>query len=491
MKSYQSLKEQFEMLYHMKHADAILSWDEAVMMPNGGANARQHALSSLRGLSHEKMCSPLMRDTLKSAKEEGLSSAWDIANLRLMEKQYLHATCLPNKLVKALSHATLEAEHKWRTYRAENNWQAFQPYLEKVIGLVKEKAIRLSDTFSLSPYDALLDEFSPGLNTRVLSPLFDTLKEALPTLVEQVLNKQKPLLPFNPPFAIEKQAALGQELMGLIGFDFSRGRLDVSHHPFCGGVSEDVRITTRYDEKEFMTSLMGVCHETGHAMYEFGLPADYLSQPVGQAPCMSIHESQSLLVEMGLCRSNAFIKLLLPKLVKTFGAQPTFSLENLRDHYLNVSPGLIRVDADELTYPLHIILRYELEKRLIEDDLNVDALPALWDEGMKKYFNLSTATDNKNGVMQDVHWPSGAFGYFPAYTIGALMAAQLYEAMEGELGSINQLIDEQRFDVIMAWLRKNIHGYGARYTFDELMRKATGKPLDTHAFLNHVKKRYL
>lgn len=491
MSAYQSLKKHFETLHDLHHVEAITSWDEAVMMPHDSAPARQAALSTLRGIIHEQLVDKQVKDLIKAAQSEDLENEWDRANFKLMDKMVLKAVCLPNELVKALSKATMEAEHQWRSLRAKNDWTTFLPYLEKVVSLVKEKASRLSQVLSLSPYDCLIDDFSPGLRQQTLSPLFDSLKSGLPDLIKTITQKQAAPLPFDKPFPIDKQERLGRECMGLLGFDFDRGRLDVSHHPFCGGVPRDVRITTRYDENEFLSSLMGVCHETGHALYEFGLPDAYLSQPVGQAAGMSVHESQSLFIEMNICRSPAFMSLLVPKLNAIFGERETFTEENLLRHYLKVRPDFIRVDADEVTYPLHIVLRYELERAIIEDDLPLGELPSLWNDKMEQYLHLSTLGNDKDGVMQDVHWPAGLFGYFPAYTVGALLSAQLLEKMETALGDVEPLIRNKAFKTMRNWLRQHIHAWGSHYEFDDLVQQATGQALTAAPFFSHIKKRYL
>lgn len=491
MSSYHYLKDHFDTLYQLKHVAAIANWDEAVMMPHGSATARQAAISTLYALMHDILTDKKVGDWIQAAKSEALENEWASVNLKLIEKAHLKATCLPNKLVKDLSKASMVCEHQWRELRAKNDWASFLPYLETVVQLVKEKATRLSDALSLSPYDSLIDEWSPGIRQDTLRPLFNELKNSLPDLIKTISQSQEAPIPFEDIFPIEKQEQLGRDCMRLLGFDFNKGRLDVSHHPFCGGVAEDVRITTRYNETAFMEALMGICHETGHALYEFGLPQAYLSQPVGEPLGMSVHESQSLFIEMNICRSPAFLTVLLPKLIDIFGAEKAFTEENLLRHYLYVRPDCIRVDADEVTYPLHVILRYELEQAIIEGDLPLSDLPTLWDEKMKQYFNISTLGNDKDGVMQDVHWPSGTFGYFPAYTVGALFSAQLLESMIKELGAIEPLIKKEKMSTITDWLKTHVHAYGSRYNFEALVMKATGRPLGTEAFLSHINNRYL
>ena len=279
--------------------------------------------------------------------------------------------------------------------------------------------------------------------------------------------------------------------MAAIGFDFDRGRLDVSHHPFCGGGSEDIRITTRYDIDDFSSSLMGIMHETGHAMYEMGLPKAWRYQPVGAPLGMAIHESQSLLIEMQVCRSRSFLNYAGPLMQEFFGVNNNeLGIENLYRLYTHVEPGFIRVDADEVTYPAHIILRYRLERALISGDLSLPDLPTAWNDGMQKLLDIEPP-NNRLGCLQDIHWPSGDFGYFPTYTLGAMIAAQLYYAAKLDIPSIESEIEEGKFSTLMTWLSKNIHSHGSRFSADQLLNTVTGSSLDPAIFQSHLKNRYL
>jgi carboxypeptidase Taq len=295
-------------------------------------------------------------------------------------------------------------------------------------------------------------------------------------------------------FEISAQRELGLSVMKTLGFDFNHGRLDTSHHPFCGGVPEDVRLTTRYNETDFLQSLFGVIHETGHAMYEQGRPKDWLTQPVSQALSMGTHESQSLLMEMQAGRSTAFLTFIAPQMRAAFGraeSDQAWSVDNLYRHVTTVRRDFIRVDADEVTYPLHVILRYELEKSLIDGSLTVADLPEAWHQKMQDYFGLSTAGNYKNGVMQDVHWPAGLIGYFPTYTLGALMAAQLFAAAKASQPDLMQQLANGDFTGLLGWLRTHVHNRGSSVPVEVLLTEATGSPLSTDAFLTHLRARYL
>jgi carboxypeptidase Taq len=283
--------------------------------------------------------------------------------------------------------------------------------------------------------------------------------------------------------------------MKAVGFSLDKGRLDESHHPFCGGTSQDVRITTRYNEKEFVSSLMGVLHETGHALYEQNLPLEWLGQPVGIAAGMAIHESQSLLMEMQVCRSREFLEFATPLIQKHLGPhvknKSSLEPENLSRLLSRVKRSFIRVDADEVTYPAHVILRFEIERDLMENKLKINDLPEAWNEKMQSYLGLSTKGNDKDGCMQDVHWPSGAFGYFPAYTFGAVIAAQLFKTVAEKNPNVRGQITKGDFSILQSWLRTEIWQQGSRFSTMELVKNATGAPLTGAAFRAHLEKRYL
>ena len=490
MQAYQNLEAKFRQLAHLSHVSAICHWDEAVMMPAGGGAARAQAMAGLQALQHSLLVAPPVQQWLEEAKTATALSPWQRANLNWMEDRYLKANCLPEDLVRRSELAFIRCEQAWRTLRAENNWRDFLPLLEENVALIKEAAQIKAEVFGCDIYDSLIDQYSPGLSQALINPIFSRLKEFLPKFIQAVRANQISPQPIAGDFPIEKQRQLGLQLMRAIGFDFNHGRLDVSHHPFCGGVPEDVRITTRYSQSEFISAAMGVCHETGHALYERGLPADWLGQPVGEALGMAVHESQSLLIEMQACRSREFMPFMSRIVQEYFGKSDHLAAENLYRHYTNVKPGLIRVDADEVCYPLHIILRYELEQKLIKGEIHCQDLPELWHDGMQRFFNLSTLNDYKNGVMQDVHWPSGAFGYFPAYTIGAMIAAQLFQSAMKAYPSISAELSSGNFQTLVAWLRENIHSRGRLLSMQELLSQATAQPLNVDYFLNHLQRRY-
>jgi carboxypeptidase Taq len=456
-------------------------------------------MATLRGMLHEQATLPSLGEWYAKAEAEaGALGPWDTANLREMKRGYVRATALPGELVEASSRAESRSEQAWRKLRKENDWVSFLPLQTEVFARKREVAQALSEKLGLGLYDALLDGYEPGGRSADIAVLFARLGEVLPGLIQAVLEKQKSQVFVAPvgPFPVDQQRKLGLELMRWLGFDFRHGRLDVSHHPFCGGVPEDVRITTRFDEADFAKSLMGVLHETGHAKYEQNLPRDYLGQPVGRARGMSVHESQSLLLEMQVCRSAEFAAFSAPIIAAAFpGAvartAAAFTPENLNLLATRVRPGFIRVDADEVTYPCHVVLRFELEKALVEAKLEVKDVPDAWDAGMKRLLGLSTSGNFTDGCMQDVHWPAGLIGYFPTYTLGALTAAQLFQAAETNVPDLRASIAKGDIAPLDAFLKERLWGQGSRLGTAELVKHATGKALDTEAFERHVARRYL
>lgn len=493
MKNYNELKNIFKRISDLEHISAITFWDAACMMPSGGGDARAEAMATLKALQHSMLTDPKIDELIDKATSELLEDDWDTANLQKMQRLYFNATCLPQNLVEAKAKASMQSEQAWRILRKDNNWHEFLPLLENTFSLVKKAAVIHAEKRNMSTYDVLLDEYSPDITQTLIDPIFNKLKDFLPNFLDKVLEAQTSIKLFDiqGSYPISKQKALGLTLMQTIGFDFNHGRLDISHHPFCGGVPQDVRVTTRYNENEFITSAMAICHETGHAMYEQGLPIKWIDQPVGAPLGMSIHESQSLLVEMQACRSREFMDFLSQHVMATFGTQKEFTSENLYNLYTHVKRDYIRVDADEVTYPLHIILRYEIEKALFNDEIEIKDLPEIWDQKMQQYLGLSTKNNYKDGVMQDVHWPSGIFGYFPAYSLGALVAAQLFNKAKKSHPNILTNLVHGDFTVLINWLREKIHKNASKLTFHSLIQNATGEELNPDYFIKHLEERYI
>ena len=490
--AYDELKRIWTQLHHFGHLQAIAGWDQSAMMPPKGNDARANAMAEMEGLLHRLRTDPKLATLLASADGEPLD---DVARANLVEirRDWRASNALPQALVEAQSLAAARCEHAWRSQRPANDWVGFLENFHEVLRIAREIAQRLSDATGLAPYDALMDQFEPGTTSADVDRVFGDLQQWLPGLVQQVRDKQARETVVSPtgPFAKAAQRAMSLDVMGLLGFDFDGGRLDESAHPFSGGVPEDTRLTTRYREDDLMQSLMGTIHETGHARYEQNLPREWLGQPISNARSMGIHESQSLSFEMQLGRSRAFAGLLAPRLRAHFGDQAAFEPDNLHRLMTRVKPGFIRVDADELTYPAHVILRYGIEKKLIDGSLKAEDIPALWDEGMQSLLGVDTRGNYSNGCMQDVHWSGGAFGYFPCYTLGAMYAAQWFAAIRRQTPDLDARIARGDLAPAFDWLRANIWTQASRWPTAELAKRATGEALNPQHFRRHLEARYL
>jgi carboxypeptidase Taq len=490
--AYATLVASFTKLYRFQHLAAIVGWDQAAMMPSKGNEARSAAMAELAVLMHDTLTAPHLASALVAAKAEA-TDPMEVASVREMTRQWQAANLIPASLVEAKSLAGTRCEHAWRTQRKANDWVGFLVNWRPVVECVRKEATLLAEATGLSRYDALLDRFEPGMTTQVIEPMFADLKRWLPTLIKDVIAKQRTeeIIEATGPFPIAAQRALGLEIMGILGFDFEGGRLDVSTHPFCGGVAEDVRITTRYRDDDFVQALMGIVHETGHARYEQRLPRDLVHLPLGVARSMGIHESQSLSFEMQLGRSRPFLELIAPLVRKHLGDQPAFSVDNLAKIYTRVRTGLIRTESDELTYPMHIILRFEIERALVESEIQPEDVPALWDEKMLAYLGADTRGDYTNGCLQDIHWTDSAFGYFPSYTLGAMYAAQYFAAIRTQVPDLDAKIAAGNLAPIFTWLEDKIWSQASRWETPELIERATGTPLSATHFERHLRTRYL
>ncbi len=495
MTAYQSLEAIRKRISALSNAMGILHWDMETMMPDGVAPARAEVLAEMSLMVHEMETGAQLPDLLAEAEESADQlSPWQRANLREIKQIYLHATATPADLVEKIVMARSESTMAWREARPRNDFKSLAPKLEALFNLQREVANIKSEALGVTPYEALLDEYDPGRRESQVDEIFGDLENFLPGFIQQVLEKQAAgpeiLMPTGP-FPVADQEALSQEVMNILDFPFDHGRLDTAAHPFCGGAEGDLRITTRYEEDDFTKSLMAVIHETGHALYENGRPAEWRGQPVGDARGMTLHESQSLLLEMQAARSEEFIRHIGPVAQKILkGEGPAWDTENLLRVYRKVEPGLIRVYADEVTYPLHVIMRYKLEKAIIADEIPIAELPLAWNDMMEKYLGIRPS-DDSDGVMQDVHWPEGILGYFPTYSLGAMAAAQIFATAKESAPAILPGLGQGNFKPLYAWLDENIRSQGCLYSPDELVEKATGAPLGTAAYKASITQRYL
>jgi carboxypeptidase Taq len=490
--AYAELARLQQRLHRLNHLGSIVNWDRNTMMPPKGNEARAAAEAELEALIHRLRTDPEQAKWLTAAEAESLDD-FERANLREIRRSWRQANAVPERLVEAKLLAGARCEHAWRSQRPANDWKGFLENLREVVKLAREEAQFLADESGLSRYDALVDRFEPGMRSAELDRIFGDLKTWLPDLIRRAQEKQSLHAVSEPvgPFPVAKQRALNLAVMKHLGFDFEGGRLDESAHPFSGGVPEDVRLTTRYSEDDFTRSLYATIHETGHARYEQNLPRDWLGQPIGRARSFGIHESQSLSFEMQLGRTRAFVTTVAPMLAEHLGAQPAFEPANLYRLFTHVRPGYIRVAADEATYPLHVILRYEIERPLVEGEIECEDIPALWDEKMAALLGVDTKGNYTNGCMQDVHWSDGLIGYFPSYTLGAMYAAQWFATIRRATPDLDSRIGAGDFAPIFDWLKANIWSQGSRYETPDFVTRASGEPLNPAHFRRHLESRYL
>lgn len=489
----QKLTERLRELSYLGSAIAVLSWDQEVHMPKKGADARAMSISLLAGLLHTQFLH-IDHDGLLS----GLKKKLDLEKLngdaevvaRETWRSFEKARKLPETFVKEMAKLTSRAQSVWAEARAKNSFATFAPYLEKIVEKKREEAKLLG--YATSPYDALLDEYEPGMTSSEIERIFANLKAFLVPFIKKIAKARKKPMPlcFAGMFPLERQIEFNKNIAEAMGYDFEAGRIDVSAHPFTTSFHpHDVRFTTRYNPRNPFESILPVLHEGGHALYDQGLPHEHFGTPLADAISLGIHESQSRLWENTVGRSLAFWKHWYPKLQKEFPGAFKSPLEEFYRSLNIVKPTLIRVEADEVTYNLHIIIRFELEKALIEGTIEVRDLPKLWNERYKEYLGIKPRTD-RGGVLQDVHWSTGYFGYFPTYTLGNLYAAQFWNTVKKEIPRLERKIASGDLKTLREWLRKNIHRQGKSYSADDLALRLTGEKLNPDHFSNYLKEKY-
>ncbi len=491
---YQQLEQEFRRLHAFRGVLALLRWDAAVTMPRASADIRGDQLAALQLECHSLLVSPRISRLLDRADASARSlAAWQAANLREMRRLHDHAIATPPSLITRMAKAFANAEARWREAREQNDFNVLAPQLDETIKLVRSKAELLAQRFSLDPWDALADEFTPGLLSRDIEAIFTPLTQRLPGLVTEAIELQAaaPAARIEGRFSVSRQRGLCIDVMKALGFPFDRGRFDESDHPFTEGVPGDIRVTTRFELKVPFQGLLGALHETGQALYDLGLPSEWVDQPVGQDRGMALEESQSLLLEMMVGRSRAFVTFLRPLLEKHYGAAgPEWSEDNLYRHLNRVARGTNRMDADELTYQTHIWMRYELERRLLSGELAVKDLREAWNALSSDRLGLVPATDLE-GCLQDIHWAIGSFGHFPSYGVGAVIAGQLWETIREQLPGIESEIAAGQFGGLFAWLRERVHSTGASMGVPQLVQHATGRPLSATPFLRYLERKYV
>ena len=469
----------------------VLHWDQEVVMPKGATEARASQMSAIAGIIHEKCIDPKIGYWLDILEQDNSLELFDKANIREVRRDYERQIKIPKELVQEMAILKARAHPVWVKARNDDRYQDFSPQLQRWIELKSQWAQHIDP--EKSPYDVNIDHYERNEKMEHLDRVFDHLKvELIPlikTIIESGNDPNDSFLIGN--FSLTKQESLGQKISKAMGFDFDRGRLDVSVHPFCGGAHPtDVRITTRYREDDFVESLYAVIHETGHGLYEQGRMEKGRDLPVSEALSMGIHESQSLFWERMIAQGSAFCDHYMALFAEIFPDQlnGVSSWEFYKAINI-VRPSMIRVESDELTYPMHVILRYELEKGLFDGSYSTIDLPEIWNAKMEEYLGIRPESD-KDGVLQDIHWSMGAFGYFPSYTLGAIYACQFYNALKRDMPDVIEKIQEDSLAKVKSWLNGKIHSQGKLYSINDLMQKVTGEALNPDHFIRYLKEKY-
>ncbi|MBN2736967.1 MAG: carboxypeptidase M32 [Spirochaetales bacterium] len=497
MKWRDDLRQLDKEIVLLAHSMAILGWDQETYMPRKAIGERAEQLALLQGICHDKIVDPRWQDAFESMgiedvnrfPVEGLSD--DQALLREAFRRYQKEAALSKDLVMAISRQTSLSQAKWAEAKKARNYSIFEPELKKLFALVKEKAETIG--YQENIYDALLDDYEPYMTLKELEKVFDDFKGPLKDLFFKICD-QKSDIPhdfLHLPFSVEKQKKLNKEVLNQLKFPFERARLDESEHPFTTTLGmDDVRITTHFHEEYFPAAFFGTVHEAGHALYELGIDSRWAESVIADGVSLGVHESQSRLWENIVFRGKSYWQGYYPELSKIYP-------ENFKDVRVDqfykainrVEPSLIRIEADELSYNLHIIIRFELEKRLFAGDIDTKDLPEAWNKAYKDSLGIMPS-HNSEGVLQDIHWSMGAFGYFPTYSLGNLYSAQIYHKMKQDISDLEQDIANRKFDKMVQWLGQNIHQYGKFYRAKDLMKKATGEDLNPKYFMNYLNQKF-
>ncbi|MCK6577500.1 MAG: carboxypeptidase M32 [Anaerolineae bacterium] len=491
---YQALVVRLKEIRNVDRAAAVLHWDQQVNMPRGGARGRAAQLATLSKIAHEMLISDETARLIADAETEVGSADYDSVEasmLRVAKRDFRKSTCVPSSLVAELAEAETLAHEVWAEARAQDHFGKFLPALQRILDLKRREAEFRG--YSEHPYDAFLDDYEPGMTASRVKKLFDAHKGALVSLVAAIKERGDGVSDalLRQTYDIDKQRAFGEQMVRAYGYDFERGRQDVAVHPFCITFSQgDVRITTRYNSDYLNPALFGTMHESGHAMYEQGVDPALEGTPLSRGTSLGVHESQSRLWENFVGRSRPFWTWAYPQLQSTFPDQlGGVDLETFYRAINRVAPSFVRVEADEATYNLHIMVRFEIELDLVTGAVPLEKVPQLWNEKFESYLGI-VPPSNKLGVLQDVHWSSGLIGYFPTYAIGNLLTAQFYRQALAAHPSIPDEIAQGKFDTLREWMRVNIYQHGRKFTADELTQRLTGEPVECSYFITYLQEKY-
>lgn len=496
--SYDNLKGMCEEISTLSEILGLMGWDEQVMMPTGSVNARGKQKAVLTSLIHTKSTSPDLKAAIDNAKHDmSTMNEFERAVVRDAEREYERAVRVPTQLERDTARHETDCLQAWVVARKSDDYKGFESSLKKMLQLAKEKALAIQPDKNV--FDTRIDMFERGMSAQRLKSIFDQIETPLKSILKRTLDakskctrKVHPALLGGEQWTVEKQKALSDDFCHALGFNFEKGRIDESVHPFTGGAGPtDVRITTRYSTELPFEGILAAVHEVGHSLYEQGRNEKYANLPVSEALSMGVHESQSLFWERMVAQNERFWEAMMDKVHNRLEHTADVTANDMFFAVNQVNPGLIRVEADELTYPFHIIVRFDLERRLLEGELSIEDLPRAWSASMKEYLGVDVPNDSQ-GCLQDVHWPSGAFGYFPSYSLGAMMAAQLFHHLKTSvLTDIEELIGKADFSAIREWLRTNIHEKGSLYaSLDELLVNVTGEVLNPEYYIDYLDAKY-
>lgn len=493
-KAYERLLDLSKEIHLLDTTMAVLDWDQKTYIPKGGTENRGNQLALLAGISHQKSTAPEIGDLLKQLEGSPLASdpdSFEAANIREMKHSYDKLVKVPQSLVEEITRVTTVAHDVWADARGKSDFSIFFPYLEKIIKLKQQQAEAVG--YEKHPYDALLDDFEPGATIEQVAKVFADSRQGLVDLVKAITDsgKHPDTSILRRDFPVDRQASFGKEVSAAIGYDYGKGRLDVTVHPFCTTIGPgDVRITTRYNPNHFGQAFFGIMHESGHGIYEQGLDPERYGTPGGDSVSLGIHESQSRMWENMVGRSIAFWKHLFPEAQRVFPeALGKAKLDDFHFAINEVKPSFIRVEADEVTYNLHIMVRFEIEQAFFSGDLAPKDIPKAWNDKFKSYLGIVPPNDAQ-GCLQDVHWSAGYIGYFPTYALGNLYSAQFFGQAKKELGDLDRQFSKGEFGNLKRWLNEKIHRLGQRYRAEKLAEVVTGKPLSHQPLMDYLKAKY-
>jgi len=487
--AYEEFLETVQRYKNLGYAKGVLSWDQEVMMPEAGTPARSRQTAALSAVSHEVLTGDELGEQLDALADADLTDE-QAAVVREVSRERERATRVPTELVEEISRKTSEAHPTWKEARAEDDFSTFAPALEELVQLKREYAAHIAP--DQDPYETLFQEYEPSLGLEAAERVLERLKAELPPLIEQVRESDADLAldSFDGTYETDDQMAFMRAVLDELGYDWERGRLDEAPHPFSTGTPYDARVTTRFDEADPLGALYSTVHEFGHATYTLGLPEEHYGTPLGEARDLTVHESQSRLWENHVGRSKAFWQYFLPAIQSHFDGLDDVTVEDAYEAANEVyEDNLVRVEADELTYHMHIVVRFEIERELISGDLDVEDVPEAWNDRYEQYLGIRPETDAE-GCLQDIHWSHGSFGYFSTYSLGSVLAAQLYAAAEEDVEGLEAALREGEFDPLMDWLHEHVHQHGKRFETDALVEQATGEPYTADYFLDYVREKY-